>query len=171
MRRRRIVNKVQSLPQKIHPLLWRHNGRDCVSNHQPHDCLLNRLFRRRSKKTPKLRVTGLCAGGGGGGGGDSPVAAEFPAQMTNSAENVSIWWRHHGKHTFCTECLRCLNISSIWATVLSLHNLTSNPRDLNIVYKDAASTSDSRRGPFPVARPNFLLLMMMAFPRRLLSMA
>ena len=32
------------------PLRWRHNGRDSVSNHQPHDCLLNRLFRRRSKK-------------------------------------------------------------------------------------------------------------------------
>ena len=43
-------------------LHWRHNGRDSVSNHQPHDCLLNRLFRRRSNKTPKLRVTGLCMG-------------------------------------------------------------------------------------------------------------
>ena len=32
-------------------LLWRHNGVDGVSNHQPHHCLLNRLFRRRSKKT------------------------------------------------------------------------------------------------------------------------
>ena len=31
-------------------LHWRHNGHDSVSNHQPHDCLLNRLFRRRSKK-------------------------------------------------------------------------------------------------------------------------
>ena len=41
---------------------WRHNGCDSVSNHQPHHCLLNRLFRRRSKKTPKLRVTGLCVG-------------------------------------------------------------------------------------------------------------
>ena len=41
------------------PLRWRHNERDSVSNHQPHDCLLNRLFRRRSKKSPKLRVTGL----------------------------------------------------------------------------------------------------------------
>ena len=41
-------------------LQWRHNGRDGVSNHQPHHCLLNRLFRRRSKKTLKLRVTGLC---------------------------------------------------------------------------------------------------------------
>ena len=31
-------------------LRWRHNGRDDVSHHQPHDCVLNRLFRRRSKK-------------------------------------------------------------------------------------------------------------------------
>ena len=45
---------------KDYALRWRHNERDSVSNHQPHDCLLNRLFRRRSKKTSKLRVTGLC---------------------------------------------------------------------------------------------------------------
>ena len=46
-----------------HPTLhWRHNDHDDVSNHQPHGCLLNRLFRRRSKKTTKLRVTGLCMG-------------------------------------------------------------------------------------------------------------
>ena len=31
-------------------LRWRHNRHDIVSNHQPHDCLLNRLFRCRSKK-------------------------------------------------------------------------------------------------------------------------
>ena len=43
-------------------LQWRHNEPDWVSNHQPHDCLLNRLFRLRSKKTSKLRVTGLCEG-------------------------------------------------------------------------------------------------------------
>ena len=30
-------------------LRWRHNGRDGVSNHQPNDCLLNRLFGRKSK--------------------------------------------------------------------------------------------------------------------------
>ena len=64
-----------------------------VSNHQPHDCLLNRLFRRRSKKTSKLRVTGLCAG-------NSPVTSEFPAQMASNAENVSIWWRHHDFYLF-----------------------------------------------------------------------
>ena len=44
------------------PFLWRHNGCDSVSNHQPHHCLLNRLIKHRSKKTSKLRVTGLCAG-------------------------------------------------------------------------------------------------------------
>ena len=71
-------------------LLWRHNVRDGVSNHQPHDCLLNRSFRRRSKKTSKLRVTGLSAG-------NSPVTGKFPAQMASYAENVSIWWRHHDK--------------------------------------------------------------------------
>ena len=38
-------------------LQWRHDERDGVSNHQPHDCLLNRLFRRTSKKTLNLRVT------------------------------------------------------------------------------------------------------------------
>ena len=43
-------------------LHWRHNDHDSVSNRQPHGCLLNRLFRRRSKKTSTLRVTGLCVG-------------------------------------------------------------------------------------------------------------
>ena len=44
----------------IMALQWRNNRRDGVLNHQPHHCLLNRLFRRRSKKTSKLRVTGFC---------------------------------------------------------------------------------------------------------------
>ena len=43
-------------------LQWRHNERDGVSNHQPYDCLLKRSFGHRSKKTSKLRVTGLCKG-------------------------------------------------------------------------------------------------------------
>ena len=45
--------------------------------------------RRRSKKTSKLRVIGLCEG-------NSPVTGEFPAQMASNAKNVSTWWRHHG---------------------------------------------------------------------------
>ena len=63
------------------PLLWRLNGCGGVSNHQPHDCLLSRLIRHRSKKTSKLRVTGLCAG-------NSPVTGEFPEQRASNAENI-----------------------------------------------------------------------------------
>ena len=74
-------------------LQWRHNGRDGVSNHQPQHCLLNRLFGRRSKKTSKLRVTGLSAG-------NSPVTGDFPTQTASSAENVSIWWRHHDRSCY-----------------------------------------------------------------------
>ena len=84
-------------------LQWRHNGRGSVSNHQPHDCLLNRWFRRRSKKTSKLRVTGICAG-------NSPVTGEFPTQRASNTENVSIWWRHHGVMSWAQKlagvCLR-----------------------------------------------------------------
>ena len=69
-------------------LQWRHNGRDGVSNHQPRDCLLSRLFRHRSKKTSKIHVTGLFEG-------NSAVTGEFPALRASNAENVSIWWRHH----------------------------------------------------------------------------
>ena len=71
-------------------LQWRHNGRDSVSNQQPHDCFLNRLF-RQIKKTSRLRVTGLCAG-------KSPEAGDFPAQMASITENVSIKRRHHDIH-------------------------------------------------------------------------
>ena len=77
------------------PLQWRHNGHDGISNHQPHDCLLKHLFRRKSKITSKLRVTGLCVG-------NSPVTEEFPTQMASNTENVSIWWRHHDYIPFCT---------------------------------------------------------------------
>ena len=73
---------------RTYTLHWRHNGHDCVSNHQPYACLRNRLFRCRSKNTSKLRVTGLSLGG-------SPGTGEFFAQMASNAENVSIWWRHH----------------------------------------------------------------------------
>ena len=38
-------------PCRINSIQWRHNERECVSNHQPHDCLLNRLFKRRDQRT------------------------------------------------------------------------------------------------------------------------
>ena len=62
----------------ITPLRWRHNGQDSVWNHQPHHCLLNRLFIRRSKKTSKLRVTALFVG-------NSPGTDEFPEHLMTSS--------------------------------------------------------------------------------------
>ena len=79
---------------------WRHNEHDGVSIHQHHECLLSRLFRRRSKKTSKLRITGLCVG-------NSPVTGEFPAQRASYAEMFS-WWRHHDyEHRACLVVFCC----------------------------------------------------------------
>ena len=69
-------------------LQWRHYKRGGVSNHPPDDCLLKLLFRRRSKKTSKLRITGLCEG-------NSPVTGEFPLQRVSYVENVSTWQCHN----------------------------------------------------------------------------
>ena len=66
------------------------NEHDGISNHQPHDCLLNRLFWHRWKKTSKLRITDLWEG-------NSPVTSEFPAQRGSNAEHVSIWWHHQDR--------------------------------------------------------------------------
>ena len=78
-------------------LQWRHNDHDGVSNHQLHGWLLKRLFWRRSKKTSKLRVTGLCVG-------NSPGPVNSPHKGPVTRKNVSIWWRHHDynktAHTF-----------------------------------------------------------------------
>ena len=65
-------------------LEWRHNERDGVLNHPRLDYLLNRLFRRWSKKASKLRITGV-------GEGNPPVTGEFPPQKASDAENGSIW--------------------------------------------------------------------------------
>ena len=48
-----------------------------LDDHQPLGCLLNRLFRHRSKKTSKLRVTGLREG-------NLPVAGDFPSQRASN---------------------------------------------------------------------------------------
>ena len=88
---------------KLITLRWRHNELDGISDHQPHDCLPNRLFGRRSKRTSKLRVTGLCAG-------NSPGTGEFSAQMASNAENVSIWWRHHERRRILIE-------TNVWAAL------------------------------------------------------
>ena len=60
--------------------------------------------RRRSKKTSKLRVTGLCER-------NSSVTGEFPAQRASNAENVSIWWRHHEQVTVLTSKYTVMEMS------------------------------------------------------------
>ena len=83
-----MVMQLTALIDFISTSQWRYNGHDGVSNHQPHDCLLNHLFGCISKERPKLHVTGHCAG-------SSLVTGEFPAQMPSNTENVFVWWRHH----------------------------------------------------------------------------
>ena len=66
-------------PIHWHTLQWCHNERDGISNHQPHNCLPNRLFNHRSKKTSKFRFTGLCEV-------NSPVTGQFPAQRASNSK-------------------------------------------------------------------------------------
>ena len=69
-------------------LRWHHNGRDSISNHQPHDCLP--FIQTQIKENIKAPCHWpLC--------GNSPGTGEFPVQMASNAENVSIWLRHHVK--------------------------------------------------------------------------
>ena len=71
-------------------LQWRRNERDGVSNRWCLDCLFNPLFRHRSKKTSKLRVTGLC---------------EYHVVVSPNNEPVArwmfpFWWLHHDMFFF-----------------------------------------------------------------------
>ena len=88
-----------------------HNELEGVSNDQPLDCLLNRLFRRRSKETSRLCVSGLCEG-------NWPVIGEFPAQRASNAENASIHWRHNASPSpnLCTLVIKFSMIDK-WAMV------------------------------------------------------
>ena len=76
-----ITGSIRLLAWTTMTLQWRYNERDGLSNHQPHDWLLNRLFSRRSKKTPKLCVTCLC-------GGNSPVTGWSRFVLLGAQTNV-----------------------------------------------------------------------------------
>ena len=117
----------QDIRLKTNTLQWRHNERDGVSNNQHHDCLFNRLFRRRSRKTSKLRVTGLCVG-------NSPVTGEFPVQRASWTDNsrdvghpryndvvcTRLWYlTKWNDRNACFKCFEILIIISICAK--SLH--------------------------------------------------
>ena len=130
-----------SSPRNSHALLWRHNGCDGVSNRQPHHCLLNRSYRHRSKQTSKLRVTGLCAG-------NSPVTGDFLAQMATGAENVSIWWRHHGRWGTSIWNLRQLYSSLTWNLLLPNNQILcdiSNNRQVDCLFNRLSRLTETAK--------------------------
>ena len=116
-----MTNGLLSLSKRKISLQWRYNERG-VSNHQPQDCLLNRLFRRRSVKTSKLRVTGFCEG-------NSPATGEFPAQRASNAANVSIWWCPHVSKT----CLSHFLLHHLLLTVFTSHSRSTTCTINNLI--------------------------------------
>ena len=96
-------------------LQWRHNGHDGVSNYQPHECLLNRLFGRRSKKAPKLRVAGLCAG-------NSPVIGCLLWKMTYS----QLMLFHFCRDLFIIPFDFCYSYTHVFRVFIYNYNLQCN---------------------------------------------
>ena len=100
-------------------LQWRHNESDSVPNHRRLDCLLSCLFIRRSKKTSKLRVTGLCGGNTlvtGGPSHKGPVTRKvFPHDdgiMFKSLWPSDTIWRQRSWSTFPQVMACCLTVPS-----------------------------------------------------------
>ena len=91
---------------KLLQLRWRHNECDDISNHRRLDCLLNRLFRRRSKKTLKTRHWPLW--------GEFTGDQWIPRTKGQWRANVSIWWRHRAKKYSSSVA------SSVWGNLLRL---------------------------------------------------
>ena len=87
----------RALVQLKRTLQWRHNDHGGVSYNQPHGSLLNRFFRRRSKKTSNLRVTGHCAW-------KSPVPVNFPQKGPVTRKMVPFDDRHHVVSLY-SECI------------------------------------------------------------------
>ena len=86
-------------------LQWRHIMSTMASQITSLTTVYSAVYsRRRSKKTSKLRVTGLCVG-------NSPVTVDISAQRASYAENVSIWWRYHEWfHNGCRYCICHIHI-------------------------------------------------------------
>ena len=103
----------------LDPLHWRHNDHDGVSNHQPNDCLLNRLFGRRPKKPSKLRVTGLCAGNSPHKGPVTRKMFPFDDVIMGAESSTTLWcllfgWRRDIESSFAVPAL-CAEIQRSWA--------------------------------------------------------
>ena len=101
-------------------LQWRHIEHDGVSNHQRLDCLRSRLFGRKSKRTSKLRITGLCEG-------NSTVTGEFSTQRETNAEMVPLMTlschaafpNHYGDVVMDTIASQITSLAIVYSTVSS----------------------------------------------------
>ena len=94
-----------------------------VSTHRQLGCSFNRLFRIRSQKTSKLRVTGLCVG-------NSPVTGEYPAQRANNEENASIWWSHHALQEIRLKFIFRSNLAIIFNNIQLFNHFESVSVDI-----------------------------------------
>ena len=88
-----VVNPVTPLFNTLTKLQWRHNEHDGVSNHQPHDCLFNRLLKAHPKEDIKAprhwTLWGELTGDRWRGIHRWPVNS--PHKRASNAD----WWRHH----------------------------------------------------------------------------
>ena len=107
----------------------------------------------RSKKTSKLRVTGLCKG-------NSPVTDEFHAQRASNTKNVSIWWRHHDIWSVRFDCRwnrtpklthACKPIN-VWNAFLLCRNAIEN----NVTVPKDSSQRELFSGAFQIQKLEFL---------------
>ena len=70
------------------PLRWRHNGRDGVSNHQPHGCFSTVYSVEDHWEHQSSALLAFVQG-------IHRRPVNSPHKMTSNAEYVSIWWRYH----------------------------------------------------------------------------
>ena len=97
-------------------LQWSHNGRDSVSNHQPHECLLNRLFRRKENiKAPR----------------HWPLCGEFTGD----------WWIPHTNGQLRGKCFHLM--TSSWSNTISDRASLYNCRYYTVKYNAISVTSNS----------------------------
>ena len=75
-----IVNLTLRNKFEWNPLQWRHSGHDGISNHQPHDCLLNRLFKTQIKENIKAPSYW-------------PLYGEFTGDRLNSPHKWPVAWK------------------------------------------------------------------------------
>ena len=121
------------------PLHWRSNDHDGVSNHQPHGCLLNRLFRGRSKKTSKFRVTGLCVGNSPG-----PVNSPHKGPVTRKMLPFDDVIMRRIWVVLCFVVVRHHTVMTLWRHTMETHSASPHLCKGNCLNKYHKTSSISR---------------------------